>query len=160
MRQAAHKMIYLNVTMLNIFIAVLLALIAPGAGQFYNGQYFKGLLFGTAFALMMNVLVPLVVRARGLTLKIDILIFVSRANAAYALIIFVSILDALFYALSIYKGYLDRPPHSLPAAAIFALAIVPMEKNLRNPVLIDMLAGLKDFAVYVTGKKRPENNAA
>ena len=72
---------------MTVFFALMISLVAPGAGQVLTGHYGEGIVLGLLFALGKSVLLPLVLRVFKVeSLKRTLQIFYA-CNWCYILLI-------------------------------------------------------------------------
>lgn len=114
--------------------AFLISLVAPGAGQIFNGQYGLGVLLGGMFALGKTALLPLLVRLLKIRTEVAALRLVYWFNWAYGL----CVLFAIFQAAVVGFEQTQRHPWT---ALISAFAIVCVYKNTMKEVLFEALCG-------------------
>jgi len=137
---------------MTVALALVLALVAPGAGQIFNGFFLRGILFGFFYACLVSVLLPLTVRAFHITDRIKLLNTIKAFNIVYAVVIFLSVVDALFYAFAQRHGGVSGL--RLLYAALFCLAFMPMHHNLGKPFFADALSGMAGFSKLLPRHRR------
>lgn len=114
--------------------AFLISLVAPGAGQIFNGQYVLGVLLGGMFALGKTALLPLLIRLLKIRTEVAALKLVYWFNWAYGL----CVLFAIFQAAVVGFEQTQRHPWT---ALISAFAIVCVYKNTMKEILFAALCG-------------------
>ncbi|WP_428898557.1 hypothetical protein Dip518_000757 [Parelusimicrobium proximum] len=129
---------------MNIIIAAVFCLVASGAGQIYNGQIFKGIIFAFIFALGKSFLLPLALRFFKDKEQVKALKFIFGFNIFYILIIFVSVADAVYFSFN--KSFEWR---NFIFAFLSSLAIISVRVNTLEKNIFAMLAGRADLFEYV-----------
>ncbi|MFA6583780.1 MAG: hypothetical protein WCS77_05735 [Elusimicrobiaceae bacterium] len=127
---------------MNIFLALLFSLTAPGAGQIYNGDYALGACFGGFFVLWHSLFAPLILRIAGLSDPRRILRFAAIVGKVFICIIIISMAEAGFSAIR------NTNPFSWGSVGISlasAVILVAAQKALLRSPFPDMVAGLAGF---------------
>jgi|GEM_PF-3015913 len=134
----------------NVAAAVALSLFAPGAGQFYNGDYVKAAVFAAVFSCGLTVLAPLAARALRSRGARPVLLAARAANTVYASFAVISVADAGWRAWRAQTGGIDW--RQLVFAALFGVIIAGLARNLKAPALVNMIAGMEGFSDMVLGR--------
>lgn len=131
-------------------IAIILSLLAPGAGQVYNGHYFKATAFAVIYAMLMTVIFPLFIRIFKITDIQKMLAAAKTFNIIVICAVLISVADAGISAW--FKAGVTKT--DIIASLIYVFAVVTIHKNLKNAFLITALSGngLISDIVLGTGK--------
>lgn len=115
-------------------LALLFSLIAPGAGQIYNGAYGKGIVLGVLFMLGKSALLPLCIRLFKITSEkgtLKIFYFFNWFNIA---LISLAAFDSFYFAFYTVSG-------KFLYALIFAVASVSVFRSTNNEIIFTLLSG-------------------
>lgn len=115
-------------------LALVMSLIAPGAGHILTGHVWQGVLLGGLFALGKNALLPLVLRVCGVqTLKQTLYIFYAF-NWGYVGLILYAVISAFWYGLQAQEIWFLR-------AVLSAVAVILVYKNTKSKIIFTALCG-------------------
>jgi len=130
--------------------ALTLSLIAPGAGQIFNGQYFKAAVFALLFAFGRTVFLPLLIRIINFKDTVKMLKFIYAFNTVYPAIILLAAADAAYFGRGAHHSV------DIIMAILAAFALVSIRKGLRHPFIIYSMSGREDIAKYIIPAKNRE----
>jgi hypothetical protein len=106
---------------MNVLVALVMSLVAPGSGQAYNGEMPKAYAFAGISVLVPTLFLPLVVRAMshgggewGMAMM----------GFAYPVVVLMAVLDAVGQAVRIHRGTLKTEGGGWKIGLIFLVAIV------------------------------------
>ncbi len=119
---------------MSALFALLLSLVAPGAGQIYLGFFTEGIVIGILFALGKSALLPLVLRAFGVTTLRRTLQIFYGCNLGYMALICYAALS------SFWRGVAATQTNFL-YAVLFAVMVTLVYKNTLNPFIFTALSG-------------------
>lgn len=114
--------------------ALLLSLVAPGAGHIFNGNYTEGIFLGVLFAFGKSTLLPLGLRLFKVSRLKRTLQILYAVNCFYIVLILYASLSSFWH------GFYVRETH-LWYAILFALAVTLAYKNTLNAFIFTALCG-------------------
>ncbi len=139
---------------MNGFIALILNMVAPGAGQIFNGDYWLGAALGILFALGKTALLPLMVRAFKVRSEEAILKLFYWFNWFYSLCVLFAIVQGTA------RGFSVTVTHPW-TAVLCAFMIVSVYKNTHKEILFSALCGRRGlYEVLVVARKSPTESQA
>ena len=115
-------------------LALLVSLIAPGAGQILIGKFAQGILIGLLFALGKSAFLPLCLRVFRVTQLKRMLRFVYVCNWGYIFLIFGACALAFFQAKSADQLY-------VLATVCFIICVRVIKKQTFHPLIFTALCG-------------------
>jgi hypothetical protein len=124
--------------MINILICFAFSLLAPGAGQFYNGHYYKAVFFGMVFSMGLSVFLPMFLRSFQKKPETFFLKAIRFFNFVYATLIALSVFDAILFC---WKQKNPFEFENVAFSLVFAIAIISLHRNLKSKHVFDMLVG-------------------
>ena len=131
---------------MNAAVALLLSLIAPGAGHIFNGYCWQGIIIGVLFAFGKSVFLPLRLRIFRITNLKRTLQILYACNLFYILLILYASLSSFWVGFYVRQTYLWY-------AILFAVAVTLAYKNTLNAFIFTALCGRSGVYVLLRGKK-------
>ncbi len=119
---------------MNGIIALVLSMVAPGAGQVFNGDYWLGAALGGMFALGKTALLPLSVRVLRVQTEEGLLKLFYWFNWLYSLCVLFAIVQAGA------RGFGGAQSHPW-TGVLSAFMIVAVFKNTHKEILFSALCG-------------------
>lgn len=139
---------------MNGIIALFLSMVAPGAGQIFNGDYWLGALLGGMFALGKTAVLPLMVRGLRLKTEESILKLFYWFNWLYSVCVLFAIVQATV------RGFGVTVTHPW-TAVLCALMIISVYKNTQKEILFSALCGRRGlYQVLRPVRKSPTESQA
>jgi len=132
---------------MNGVFSIVFSLLGPGAGQVFNGQLAKGLIFMLLFALWRSFFLPLFLRVFARTDLRRGLKIIYVFNIIYMFIIAGAVIDAFYFSYSARGNFLF--------AFISVLCVRGAQRSTLNKNIFEMLCGSPLFFYYV---KPPRKN--
>lgn len=114
--------------------ALFLSMVAPGAGQIFNGDYGLGALLGCIFALGKTAVLPLSVRVFRIKTEEGVLNLFYWFNWGYSLCVLFAIVQAAV------RGFSGADSHPW-TGILSAFIIVSVYKNTHKEILFSSLSG-------------------
>lgn len=111
---------------MSILVALVLSLLAPGSGQAYNGERRKAYVYAGIYLLVPLLAAPFMKTLQEMVkaetdsgwLSVGV-----GVGAAYAAVVLISMLDALFSAIKIRRNQLKTEGGGLKIGVLFAVCI-------------------------------------
>lgn len=132
---------------MNAFTAAILSLLAPGAGQIYNGQYLKAAVLAGAVIFGKSLILPLCLRAFAPRKKETGLKLILFFNYVYIALVLYAAADAGLCAGGFYAV-------NLAAAILSAVAIISARKNSLQKNLFSMISAENYYFDFVRPQKK------
>lgn len=130
---------------MSVFLAGLLSLIGPGAGQILVGEFTEGIIIALLFVFTKPVLVPLIIRFLRITKLRGVLKLLYACNLFYMGLIIYAFLRSIFSAWNSNDFYFWY-------GIISAICVVITYKNIFNEFIFSSLCGRTEIYNWARGK--------
>jgi len=130
---------------MSAFLAGVLSLIAPGAGQIFVGEFTEGIIIGLLFVFVKPVILPLIIRFARVTKLRGVLKLLYACNFFYMALILYALVRAVWSAISSADFYFWY-------ALVACVCVVFTYKNIFNEFIFSSLCARTEIYNWARGK--------